>query len=350
MMTIINTREKPADVESVEWKTRPLIKRAVKAAGATAATLATALLPLPVNATEAWPTRPIELVVPFGPGGTTDLLARLLADGISQELGQNVIVQNKPGAGANIGAAEVARAAPDGYTLLMGTPGPLAINPHIYDDMPFDPAKDFTAVSYVADVPNVLLANPATGITSIPELLERAKAEPGSLNWGSPGVGSTGHIQLELLRQLAGVDISHVPYKGAAQATTDLIAGHIQLAGDNVPTALENIRAGKVVAMGVASEKELDVLPGVRPVAEAVPGYLLPSWFVLVAPSGTPEEVATRIAEAVDAFEQKPATIERFQSLGAIPVGGAPEHLAQHLGSEQKRFGELMSGIQETAK
>lgn len=309
-----------------------------------------AVLPTSAHAAEPWPTRPIQIVVPFGPGGTTDLLARLVAEGISKELGQTVVVQNKPGAGANIGAAEVARAAPDGYTLLMGTPGPLAINPHIYKDMTFDPAKDFTAVSYVADVPNVLLANPATSIKNIADLLERAKAEPGKLNWGSPGVGSTGHIQLELLKQLTGVDISHVPYKGAAQATTDLIAGHIQFAGDNVPTALENIRAGKVVAMGVASEEELEVLPGVRPVAETVPGYLLPSWFVLVAPAGTPAEITERIADAVDAFQKQEATIERYRSLGAIPVGGKPERLAQHLKSEQERFGKILQGMQEPQK
>src|SRR5690606_30998590 len=185
----------------------------------------------PAAAAENWPTKPIQLIVPFGPGGTTDLLARLVADGISKELKQSVIVQNRPGAGANIGAAEVARALPDGYTLLMGTPGPLAINPHIYPDLTFDPAKHFTAVSYVADVPNVILANPALGVKTIPDLLERARANPGKLDWGSPGVGSTGHIQLELMKQLAGVDISHVPYKGAAQASADLMAGHIDLAG-----------------------------------------------------------------------------------------------------------------------
>lgn len=328
-----------------------LTRRLAKAAAVlTSAVSAIAVAPSAAKAAQSWPTRSIQIVVPFGPGGTTDLLARLVAEGMSKELGQTVVVQNKPGAGANIGAAEVARAAPDGYTLLMGTPGPLAINPHIYKDMAFDPAKDFEAVSYVADVPNVLLANPATGITNIPQLLERAKAEPGKLNWGSPGVGSTGHIQLELLKQLTGVEISHVPYKGASQATTDLIAGHIQFAGDNVPTALENIRAGKVVAMGVASDQELEVLPGVRPVSETVPGYLLPSWFVLVAPAGTPSEITERIAAAVDAFEQQPATIERFRSLGAIPVGGKPERLAQHLKAEQERFSKVMSGMREAQK
>src|SRR5690606_13205401 len=194
----------------------------------------------------------------------TDLLARLVADGLSKGLKQNVIVENKPGAGANIGAAEVARAQPDGYTLLMGTPGPLAINPYIYPSMPFDPGKDFAAVSYVADVPNVILANPATGLKNIKDLLAQAKARPGMLNWGSPGVGSTGHIQLELLKQLSGVDIAHVPYKGASQASADLIAGHIQLVGDSVSTALEDIRGGELVAVGVAWNDALVVLQGVR--------------------------------------------------------------------------------------
>lgn len=305
----------------------------------------TAVAATPSFAADTFPNRPIQLIVPFGPGGTTDLLARLVAEGISQDLKQNVIVQNKPGAGANIGAAEVARAAPDGYTLLMGTPGPLAINPYIYPDMSFDPAKAFAAVSYVADVPNVIVAHPGAGLKNMKDVLERARAQPGKLNWGSPGVGSTGHIQLELLKQLSGVDISHVPYKGAAQATTDLIAGHIQLAGDNVPTALENIRAGKTVAIGVASAQPLDVLPGVAPVSQTVPGYLLPSWFVIVAPAGTPPEVTARIARAIDDFEKKPATIERFKAMGAIPVGGTPDRLAQHLKAEQTRYADVLKNI-----
>ncbi|TSH95117.1 tripartite tricarboxylate transporter substrate binding protein [Verticiella sediminum] len=297
------------------------------------------------NAAE-WPSRPIQLIVPFGPGGTTDVLARIVADGVGKALGQQVVVENKPGAGANIGAAEVARARPDGYTLLMATPGPLAINPHVYASMPFDAATSFAAVSYVADVPNVILANPATGMKNIQDLLERAKAEPGKLNWGSPGVGSTGHIQLELLKQLAHVDISHVPYKGAAQATADLIAGHIELAGDNVPTALANIRSGQVLALGVASEQPLDVLPGIAPVAETVPGYVLPSWFVLVAPAGTPDAITERIAAAVDAFRNDPTMVERFSNLGATLVGGPPARLAQHLAAERERYAEVLKDIE----
>lgn len=305
---------------------------------------ATALLSPHVVA-ETWPSKPIQLIVPFGAGGTTDLLARLVADGLSKGLNQKVIVENKPGAGANIGAADVARAQPDGYTLLMGTPGPLAINPYIYPDMTFDPAKDFAAVSYVADVPNVIVTNPSTGLKNMPDLLAQAKAKPGQLNWGSPGVGSTGHIQLELLKQLSGVNIAHVPYKGASQAAADLIAGHIELAGDNVPTTLENIRAGKLIALGVTSKDELEVLPGVRPVGETVPGYLLPSWFVIVAPAGTPTHIVDKLAAVIDAYEKEPATIERFRALGAVPVGGPADRLAQHLKAEQLRYGEVLKDL-----
>lgn len=334
-------------MKNVDTRASGRARRAISIAlSARVAASVLALIALPAISADNWPSKPIQLIVPFGPGGTTDLLARLMAEGISKDLKQNVIVQNKPGGGGNIGAAEVARAAPDGYTLLMGTPGPLAINPYIYPEMTFDPAKAFAAVSYVADVPNVILANPATGLKNIQDLLDRARAEPGKLNWGSPGVGSTGHIQLELLQQLTGVKISHVPYKGSAQATSDLMAGHIQLSGDNVPTALESIRAGKVVALGVTTEAELDVLPGVKPVQATVPGYVLPSWFVIVAPTGTPKAVTERISQAIDAFEKNPATAERFRTMGAVPVGGTPEKLAAHLISEQARYADVLKNME----
>lgn len=301
------------------------------------------LSPFSVSAADAWPSRPIRMVIPFAPGGTTDLLGRLVAEGLTKSLGQSVVVENKAGAGGNIGASEVARAQPDGYTLMMGTPGPLAINPYVYANMPFHPEKDFSAVSYVANVPNVILTNPATGFKNMADLLAAAKARPGQLNWGSPGVGSTGHISLEMLKQLANVDITHVPYKGASLATTDLLAGHIQLSGDNVPTALEYIRSGKLIALGVASERELPVLPGVAPVQATVPGYLLPSWFVVVAPAGTPKPIIDRISAAIDAHLKQPGTAERLRALGAIPVGGPAELLAEHLKSEQARYRDVIS-------
>lgn len=324
---------------------RPDRPQSLRRRGIAVAALAalTGASPMWAQAADAWPSRPIKMVIPFAPGGTTDLLGRIVAEGLSSALGQSVVVENKAGAGGNVGAGEVARAQPDGYTLMMGTPGPLAINPYVYSNLTFRPEKDFEAVSYVANVPNVILANPATGFKNIGDLLAAAKANPGKLNWGSPGVGSTGHIQLELLKQLAHVDITHVPYKGASQATTDLLAGHIQLSGDNVPTALEYIRSGKLVALGVASERELSVLPGVAPVAKDVPGYLMPSWFVVVAPAGTPKPIIDRISSAIDAYLKQPATAERLRGLGAEPVGGPAERLAEHLKAEQARFKDVIA-------
>jgi tripartite-type tricarboxylate transporter receptor subunit TctC len=316
--------------------------QAVRRAMLITAVLLTAL-PLCAYAAEAWPTRPVRLVVPFAPGGTTDLLGRIVADGLSSALGQPVIVDNKAGSGGNLGAQDVARAQPDGYTLMMGTPGPLAINQFVYASMSYSAEKDFTAVSYVADVPNVILASPGTGFRNVADLLTAARANPGKLNWGSPGVGSTGHLMLELLKQLANVDIVHVPYKGASQATTDLLAGHIQVSGDNVPTALQYINAGKIVALGVASDRELPSLPGVAPVSATVPGYLMPSWFVVVAPANTPKAIVDRISGAIDAHLRKPDVAERLRALGAIPVGGSPERLAQHLKAEQARYRDVIS-------
>ena len=291
----------------------------------------------------SWPSKPLRIIVPFGPGGTTDLLARIVAEGLGRALGQSVVVDNKAGAGGNVGAGEVARAAPDGYTLMMGTPGPLAINRLVNASTPFNPEQDFTAVSHVADVPNVVLANPATGFKSIADLVAAARARPGQLSWGSPGVGSTGHIALEMLKQRANVDIVHVPYKGAAQATTDLLGGQIQLSGDNVPTALPHVREGKLVALGVMGNREIPALPGIATVQSTVPGFTLDSWFVVVAPAGTPKAIVDRISAAIDAHLREPKVAERLRELGAIPVGGPPERLAEHLRAEQARFREVIA-------
>lgn len=303
-----------------------------------------ALVMVPAShAADAWPNRPLRIVVPFAPGGTTDLLGRMVAEGLTRALGQPVIVENRAGAGGNLGATEVARAAPDGYTLMLGTPGPLAINPFVYAAIAFQPDKDFAAVSYVADVPNVVLANPATGFKNMQDLLAAARARPGQLTWGSPGVGSTGHLALEILKQLAKVDMVHVPYKGASQATADLLGGQIQLAGDNVPTALPHIKSGKLVALGVMGDLELAALPGVAPVHATVPGYSLNSWFVVVAPAGTPKPVVDRISAAIDEYIRQPEVGDKLRALGAIPVGGSPERLAEHLRSEQRRFRDVIA-------
>ena len=200
-----------------------------------------------------WPSRTVRIVVPFAAGGTTDLSARIIAERLSQSLKQPFIVENKAGAGGNVGAAEVARAAPDGYTFLMGTPGTQSINQFLYSKMPYDSAKDLVPVSFVVRVPNVLMVNPHLPVKSLPELIALLKAQPGKLAYGSPGNGTTGHLSTELFKTQAGVFVTHIPYRGSGPMLQDLIAGQIQMAIDNLPSAMPLIQAGKVVALGVTS-------------------------------------------------------------------------------------------------
>ncbi len=300
------------------------------------------------GAAHAWPQAPVRIVVPFSPGGTTDLLGRLAAEGLRAELGSEVIVENKAGAGGNIGAAEVARAKPDGYTLLLGTPGTQIINTLVYKRTGYNAQKDFAPVAYIAEVPNVILASPGAGMDSIADLIKRAKEAPTSLNWGSPGVGSTGHLALELLKQKTGINVNHIPYKGASQATNDLLGGQIQLSGDNLPTALSFIKSGKLKALGVTSRTPAASAPDIAPVAATVPDYELTSWFVLMAPENTPKAVIASLNAAVNKWLQKPETQQRLQGQAAKPIGGTPEQLAAHLAKEQTKYEVLVrnAGIQ----
>lgn len=290
----------------------------------------------------AWPTKPIRIIVPFSAGGTTDYLGRLVAEGLSNELGQPVIVENKAGAGGNIGATEVVRAKPDGYTLLLGTPGTQVINQLVYKNIPFDPQKDFSPVAFIASVPNVILANPSVGINSIEDLLNKAKTEPNTLNWGSPGIGSSGHLSLALLTQKTDAEIVHVPYKGASQANADLQGGQIELAADNLPTALGLINSGKLTALGVTSLTSSEAAPHIPPVAETIPGYELVSWFVLMAPADTPTPIVGQLNQAINKWLEKPTTKQKFQLSAATPEGGTPERLATHIKNEQQKYEELV--------
>lgn len=292
--------------------------------------------------TYAWPTKPVRIIVPFSAGGTTDYLGRLVAEGLGKELGQPVIVENKAGAGGNIGATEVVRAKPDGYTLLLGTPGTQVINQLVYKNMPFDPKKDFSPVAFIASVPNVILANPNVGINTIEDLLHKAKTEPNTLNWGSPGIGSSGHLSLALLTQKTGAEIVHVPYKGASQANTDLQGGQIQLAADNLPTALALIHAGKLTALGVTSLNSSEAAPEIPPIAQTIPGYELVSWFVLMAPANTPAPIIEQLNQAVNTWLEKPTTKQKFQISAATPEGGTIERLATHIKNEQQKYEELV--------
>ncbi|CAM4371600.1 ABC transporter substrate-binding protein [Bordetella tumbae] len=278
------------------------------------------------QATSDWPTRPITLIVPFPPGGTTDLLARLVAREAGNRLGQNMVVENRPGAGGGIGAAAVARAQPDGYTLVMGTLGTQVTNQFIYAQMPYDSARDFAPVTLVANSPNVLLVSPKLGISTVAELLERARRTPGALNFASTSLGGSPHLSGELFNSMAKVDIRHVPYKGSAPAMTDLLGGQVQMMIDNLPSAMGQIQAGTVRALAVTTPERVPLLPNVPTVAEAgLPGYEVNAWFGLLAPAGTPDAIVSRIYSAVANAVAEPAVRRQIEALGAIPVASTPQ-------------------------
>ncbi|WP_454689637.1 Bug family tripartite tricarboxylate transporter substrate binding protein [Achromobacter aloeverae] len=304
---------------------------------------AAAALAAPAQAAPAWPTRPITLVVPFPPGGTTDLLGRLVAREAGARLGQSVVVENRPGAGGGIGAAAVARAAPDGYTLLMGTVGTQATNQFLYANVHYDSARDFAPVTLVANSPNVLMVNPKLGITSVAALIQRARAQPGVLNFASTSLGGTPHLSGELFNSLAKVDIRHVPYSGSAPAMTALLGGQVQLMYDNLPSAIGQIRSGSVLALGVTTRERVPMLPDVPTVAEAgLPGYEVNSWFGLLAPAGTPDEVVRRIRSAVADAMNAPAVRRQVEELGAVPVADTPQEYAAVIRDDTAKWRKII--------
>ena len=304
--------------------------------------LAALLVAAPAKAQSDWPAKPVRIVVPFVAGGTTDITARVMAEELTQVFKQTFVVDNKGGAGGNIGATEVARATPDGYTFLMGTPGTQAINQFLYPVMPYDTNKDLVPVSFVVRVPNVLLVNPAMGVKTIPELIAKLRAKPGAYSYGSPGNGSTGHLSTELFKTRAKVFALHIPYRGSGPMLLDLMGGQIQMSFDNLPSAMPHIRSGKLIALGVTGEQRSAQLPDVPTIASILPGYSAESWFVLIAPANTPPAIINRLSAEADKILKKPSVIERFKALGADPVGGTPEQLGQFIASEARKWAEVV--------
>jgi tripartite-type tricarboxylate transporter receptor subunit TctC len=289
---------------------------ALAAAAACATLCAPAAWSQPAAA--AWPAKPIRLVVPFPPGGAADLFARLIGAELAQSLGQPVIVDNRPGAGGNIGAREVASAAPDGYTMLLGTVGTHAINPTLYGNLPYDTRKAFTPVAMVGSVPNVLVVNPSLPVKSVAELTALAKSKPGKLSMGSSGNGSSIHLSGELYKHLAKVSILHVPYRGGAAALTDLIGGQIDLMFDNLPTSLPHIAKGSLRAIAVTGTKRSPSLPDVPTMAEAgVRGYESTAWSGLFVPAGVPAAVTQRLHDEVEKALRTDKVKARYRDLGA---------------------------------
>ncbi|MFM1989964.1 MAG: hypothetical protein RJA99_2921 [Pseudomonadota bacterium] len=319
------------------------VPRRAAIVAAAAAAAAGALLVAPgARAQSDWPSKPVRIVVPFAAGGTTDIVARVVAEQLAPVLKQPVVVENRAGAGGNVGAEAVAKAAPDGYTFLMGTPGTQAINQFLYPKMPYDTEKDLVPVSYVVRVPNVLIVPPSLGVKTLDELVALAKSRPGKLTYGSPGNGSTGQLSTELFKTRAKVFVTHIPYRGSAPMLQDLLGGQIDMAIDNLPSAMPHIKAGRLLALGVTSTTPNGQLPDVKPIAASLPGYAAESWFVLVAPRGTPDAIVQRLSAEVDRIVKRPEIVERFRGLGAEAVGGTPADLAKHIAAETTKWREVV--------
>ena len=294
-------------------------------------------------AAQAFPTKPIKFVVPFSPGGAADVLARGGGQQVSETLGQPVVVENRTGAGGGIGAEIVARSPADGYTLFVGSTGPLAINKSLYSKLNYDPAKDFAPVSLAVLVQNVLVVSPKVTEKSVQEIIDRARAKPGGMTYASSGNGTSLHLAGELSKTMAKVDIVHVPYKGGAPAITDLMAGQVEMMFAVLPDAMPHIKAGKIRAIAVAGSQRSKSLPDVPTVAESgVPGFEASAWYGFVAPAKTPPEIVQKLNAAINAALAKPEVQERLAPLGFDVVASTPQQFAAKIESEIAKWGAVV--------
>jgi tripartite-type tricarboxylate transporter receptor subunit TctC len=306
------------------------------------------LTALPVLAQSNWPTRPVKIIVPFPAAGTTDILARAIAPELAKAFGQQFIVDNRAGAGGNVGSEIVAHSPPDGYTLLMGTVGTHGINRALYSKLPYDPIKDFAPITMVAGVPNVMEMpfekSKAMGILSVADFIRYAKAHPGQLNMASSGNGTSIHLSGELFKSLTGTYMVHFPYRGSGPALLDLVGGTMDVMFDNLPSSLQQIKAGKLRALAVTSRQRSAALPDVPTMEEAagLKGFDATSWFGLLAPAGTPPDIVNRIQQEVAKSFNSPAVKEKLLSQGAIPSGDTPAEFARHIAAEHVKWAKVV--------
>ncbi|RDI28450.1 tripartite-type tricarboxylate transporter receptor subunit TctC [Pseudacidovorax intermedius] len=302
------------------------------------------------QAQDTWPTKTVRIVVPFAPGGTTDILARAVAPELSKAFGQQFIVDNRAGAGGNVGAEIVARSAPDGYTLLMGTVGTHGINRALYPKLPYDPIKDFVPITLVASVPNVMEMNADKarqyGIQNVQDFIRYARSHPGQLNMASSGSGTSIHLAGELFKSMTGTFMTHIPYKGSGPALLDMVAGNADVMFDNLPSSMQQIKAGKLKALAVTSSQRSAALPDVPTVEEAggpsLKGYEASSWFGLLAPAGTSPDIVQRIQQEVAKSLATAAVKEKMLAQGAIPGGNTPAAFAQHIEREHVKWAQVV--------
>jgi tripartite-type tricarboxylate transporter receptor subunit TctC len=302
--------------------------------------LGLAALAAPAAAQTAFPNKPLRLVVTFPPGGAPDILARLFAD--KAQLGQPVVVDNKPGAGGNIGAEMVAKAPPDGYTLVMGTVGTHSINGALYSRMPYDMVKDFTPVAHVASAPNLLVVTNDLPVKTVAELISYMKANPNKLSFGSPGIGTSVHVSGELFKSLTGTQMQHVPYKGRQFAIPDLVGGSIQVMFDNMPSALPMAKEGKIRALAQTTATRSPAALDVPTVAETVPGFEATTWFAVFAPAATPKDIVARINAEMQRVFKLPDVADKMNTLGLEPWISTPEELARYQASEITKWAKVV--------
>jgi tripartite-type tricarboxylate transporter receptor subunit TctC len=294
------------------------------------------------HAQEDYPSKPVKMIVPYPAGGTADTLPRILGERLREKWGQPIVVENRSGAGGNIGAEAVARAEADGYTLLASPPAPIAVNQSLYKKLAFDPAT-LVPVTVMAAVPNVLVVHPSVTAKSVQELIAFAKANPRRLNYASQGSGTTSHLTANLFQSMANVELVHVPYKGTAPALTDLLGGQVDLMFDNLGSSLAHIRTGKLRALGVGSVKRVASLPDVPTIAESgLPKFQSVTWFAIMAPPKTPAAIVTRVSTAVSDVLKHPDVIKRFEELSAEPLGGTPAETAAFIQEEVVRWREVI--------
>ena len=307
--------------------------------------LALPALTAPSAMAQQYPSKPIVLVVPFAPGGTSELISRLVAQKLTERLGQQVVVENRPGAAGNIAMEQVARAAPDGYTLILGHIGTLAVNPAMFPKLPYDAIKDFAPVSLIAAVPNIVTVNPAVPAKTLKEFLDLARAKPGSINYGSAGNGSAGHLAMEYLKRIAKADMVHVPYKGTGPMLTDLLAGQTQATFTGSSPLIPHIKSGKLRALAVGSAVRIPSLPEVPTVAESgFAGFETAQWYGIIAPAKTPPAIIQKLSVEIAQVMKQPDVIARLSGDGTVMIGSTPNEFAAYISKEMKRWGEVVHG------
>lgn len=301
-----------------------------------------------VHAQSAWPQKPVKIVVPFAPGGTTDILARAVAPELSKAFGQQFVVENRAGAGGNVGAEAVAKSAPDGYTILMGTVGTHGINRALYPKLAYDPFKDFSPITLVAAVPNVMIVNvdkaKALNINTVSDFIKGAKARPGQFNMASSGNGTSIHLAGELFKSQTGIFMLHIPYRGSSPALLDMMGGSMDVMFDNLPSALPLIKSGKLKALAVTSAQRSGAIPELPTIEEAagLKGFEASSWFGLMAPAGTPVDIINRVQQEVAKSLNSPAIKEKMLAQGAIPSGNTPAQFLTFIESEHKKWAQVV--------